>query len=1191
MRLKLIEIQGFKSFPDKTKLTFERDITAVIGPNGSGKSNISDAIRWVLGEQSNKSLRGNKMEDVIFGGTAVRKPLGFAEVSITIDNTDRGLQFDSDDVTITRRYYRSGESEYRINGAAVRLKDVHELFMDTGLGRDGYSMIGQGRIDEIVGSKSNERRDIFEEAAGISRYRYRKAEAEKRLASAEDNLLRLRDIMAELEDRVGPLAEQSQKAQEFLKLSEQKRELEIGLWLHTLNQSQDLLREQDYKITLVKGQYETIEKELTALAAQAEINAMDSQKITVQIDAIRRESAKAEEEAAGARSEIAVLKTTIQHNDETAQRLQKDIESANQSDEQTKTDIEQNKAEIERIRSLAGEKTDLLNEQLSELNALSDDSGDFSKQIEEKNKTLNAIFSQISETRVKQVTAQTSQNEIRSADTKADENMAALQAQIEEHSREAQQLETDLKRCEENIAQCTNILNGNTLKLKSRQEKVDLQKEAINQLSLDIGETQRRIKILEDLERSMEGFAYAVKTVVRQAENGTLRGIHGPVSRLIGVSADYALAVETALGAAAQNVVTGNEEDAKRAILYLKNNNAGRATFLPLTSIRANPIRESGMADRVGYVGIAAELVTCDKQYREIVDNLLGRTVVCEDMDSAVALAKKFHYRYRVVTLDGQVVNAGGSLTGGSHAKNAGLLNRAGKIESFKEKLKTLTAKMQDGEKELKKLTEEAAKVDALVVGAQSELVTANEDKIRVESELRINAQQLENANAQFEQLKASKADFQNRLEQFAKTEQTTHEQLQELEQQKTKLEEEIHLLTGGRDKLHEKRNALSEEIAAIRLQLIGFTKDIEAKEQEIQRLQSLTADREQRVQALQTEIESLHQKNEQIKTEIEQLEQATSGLIRQSENAGQEIEKLTQQRTALEQASYQSRNEEREKSHDREKLGGELARLQERRETMEKEYDEIIAKLFDEYELTKSQALELNIVIEDIKAATSQLNDIRRKIKALGNVNLSAIEEYKEVSARYEFMKAQLQDVETSRNELHKLIHELTATMKEMFILQFHKINGHFSEVFKELFGGGSAKLQLTDENDVLNSGIDIIAQPPGKNISIIEQLSGGEKALIAVAIYFAIMKVNPPPFCLLDEVEAALDEVNVDKVAAYLRKMSKKTQFIVITHRRGTMEEADVLYGVTMQEKGVSKLLSIDVSQIEKTLQAKPK
>ena len=695
--------------------------------------------------------------------------------------------------------------------------------------------------------------------------------------------------------------------------------------------------------------------------------------------------------------------------------------------------------------------------------------------------------------------------------------------------------------------------------------------------------------MLEEFEKNLEGYVYAVKQVCKASDNGELKGIHGPVSRLIDVKAEYSVAIETALGATAQNVIVSNEDYAKRAIEYLKRNNAGRATFLPLTSIRPITLKEDSVDKCNGFVDYADKLVKTKNEYKDIISSLLSRTVICEDIDTAVSMAKKYSYRFRIVTLDGQVVNAGGSLTGGSLSKNAGLLNRSAQIDELKSKIDKTNETIKLLSVELEKIKKEQEDYNSSFENNEIELKRANEDKIRLLGELKLLDEQYNTNKSNLDNLLKSKEMSDSRTKELNDKITTFEKQLENLENEKKEVEESIDMLLSNKDKLSDVKTEITDKISAIRFEIASFNKDIDNLRDAILQIKQTKNDRVGRISSLNLEIEQFEVKNKIESEEIERLSQISSGFISKYESSEDEIKRLTEKRNQIEQNNYQSRNVEREKSQDKEKLSGELARLTERKETLERQYADIISKLYEEYELTKSQAEEIGFHIDDIPAATKRLNEIKSKIRSLGSVNVAAIDEYKEVSERYEYMLAQIQDVEKSSAELRKIISGLTEKMKEMFIDKFSIIASNFTDVFKELFGGGTAKLQLTNPDDVLESGIEIIAQPPGKNISIIEQLSGGEKALIAVSIYFAIMKVNPPPFCLLDEVEAALDEVNVDKVAAYLRRMSKKTQFIVITHRRGTMEEADVLYGVTMQEKGVSKLLSINVSEIEKTLKTK--
>lgn len=1186
MLLTSIAIQGFKSFADKTVLKFGRGITAVVGPNGSGKSNISDAIRWVLGEQSTKTLRGSKMEDVVFGGTAARRPMGYAEVTLTIDNSDRGLAFDNDTVAVTRRYYRSGESEYQLNGVSVRLKDIHELFMDTGLGRDGYSMIGQGRIDSIVGSKSSERRDIFEEAAGISRYRYRKQEAERRLSQAEENLLRLRDIMQELEGRVEPLKEQSEKAEKFLAYAAEKKELEIGLWLHMLESSKDALREQDYKITLAESQYQSAEDALKGLEEEIDGVALETQGITVKIEEIRRAAAALEEEAVRTDGAAAVLENTIYHNGETAARIQQELETLDQSAAAAEETIRLKKDAI----AAKEEEMTRLNVELSELNSrlegLITHSEGFSRKIEELAAGQNALAAEMAEERVKMVTAQSSMNEMETRGRTVLTELAAQRRAREALAQELEALQKDKALLEEQITGHTNALKGYELRRASRGERAEQIKDEMEQLRLDMGEKRRRAQILEDLERNMEGFAYSVKAVMKAADGGQLRGVHGPVSRLIRVDKPYAIAIEIALGAAVQNIVVDTEEDAKRAIAYLKSQKAGRSTFLPVSSVKGRTLEEPALQKQEGFVGLAPDLVQCEDKYQGVLRSLLGRTAVAEDIDAAVAIAKRFGYRFKIVTLDGQVVNAGGSLTGGSLAKNAGLLGRADDIRRLREEAAERERQLQEKAEAHKKALSELAAVDADILGTRAELTTAQEDHIRAQGEIRRVDGEMQAATRAIAAMEEEQAQAGRRKQELEAVVQAASGAMADLEQRQAALQAQMDEAAGGRDSAAGEREALSASVTALRLRIIEAGKDKEAAERSIAELETALTGRSDRRETLEAEKAALGEKNREITAEIDSLREKAEGLRAKAAASAKQVEELQDGRNAAEKKAQALRQTERDKTAEREKIGGELARLTERKNAMLAEYDDIIRRLFDEYELTRSEAEATGIRVEDPAKAKMQLNQLKNKIRALGSVNVAAIEEYKEVSERYAFLSGQIQDVEKSREELYHLIEKLTADMRRLFTEGFSKIAGHFTTVFTELFGGGTAELRLSDPDHVLESGIDILVQPPGKKVSSIELLSGGEKALIAVSIYFAIMKVNPPPFCMLDEVETALDDVNVDRFAAYMQRMSASTQFICISHRRGTMEAADMLYGVTMQEKGVSKLLALNVSELAEKL-----
>lgn len=1187
MRLKSIEIQGFKSFADKTVLHFGQGITAVVGPNGSGKSNISDAVRWVLGEQSTKTLRGFKMEDVIFSGTASRKAQGFAEVTLAIDNVNRQLPCDTDEVLVTRRYYRSGESEYRLNNAGVRLRDIHELFMDTGLGRDGYSMIAQGKIDDIVGTKSSsERRDIFEEAAGISRYRYRKLEAERKLNAAEENLLRLRDFLSELESRVGPLADQSKKAEKFIEYSKEQEELQIGVWLNTLSKYKDVLREQENKITLARAQYDDINEKTAQTDLTLDRLTERSQQLIVSIDEARRAASECEEQAARIDGDIAVKRNTIEHNNETISRINRDIDALKDSDAAVVAEIELKNAQIEEKNEQIKQTDERFADAQSRLLNLVSESDSFSQQIETLNSELNRIAAATAEQKIELMSSRASSEEIGTRTFNISSAIDEKSVVIGELKKELADLDSDLKSCDDLIGECTNAISGREILLQKRREKYDGIKQNIDKLVLDESEKRRRAQMIEELERSMEGFAHSVKAIMNSSKHGDLNGVHGTVSQLLHVDSEYAVAIEAALGNALQNIVMSSEEAAKRAINYLKSTKGGRATFLPLTSVRPRHFNHGDVKNCIGYVGLANELISCDSKYNVIASSLLGEIVVADNIDSAVSIARKFGYRFKIVTLDGQIVNAGGSMTGGSLSKNAGLLSRAGEIKRLREEADVIAEQIVSENERLKNAKEAVATLDAEILAAKGELTTANEDKIRVLGEVRRVSEQLSGGENDIIKLKTEQKLLSDRLEELKKSAERAQTIISENEMKSAELTKQLDELTGGRDSTSQKREKLSALASEISANSFAMKREVELLQNAVDELRQRMSGRTERSAQLAAEIESITKQNSNIEVIVSDLCEQSKQLRERALQSSQSVEKFAAERDEAEKEMQQLRLSERDRLSDREKLSGELVRLEERKSAMIREYDDTIRKLYDEYGLTRSEAESRGIVIEDLSIANKRLAELKSKIKSLGSVNLSAIEEYKEVSERYEFMSEQLADVEKSKSELLKLISQLTGQMQTMFVSRFEEINKYFSKVFIELFGGGTAELKLTDPDNVLESGIEIIVQPPGKKISIIEQLSGGEKALIAISIYFAIMKVNPPPFCILDEVDAALDDVNVTRFAGYLRRMSPNTQYIVVTHRRGSMEEADMLYGVTMQEKGISKLLELNVSELEQQM-----
>lgn len=1182
MLLKSLELHGFKTFPDRIKLSFDKGITSIVGPNGSGKSNISDAIRWVLGEQSAKTLRCSKMEDVVFNGTDKRKKTGYAEVTLSIDNKDRILPFDGDEVAVTRRYYRSGESEYMINKATVRLRDIHELFMDTGLGRDGYSMIGQGKIDSIVASKSEERREIFEEASGISRYRYRKTEAERKLKSTEENLVRLRDIVGELEDRVGPLKKQSEKAQKFLVLSEEKKGLEIALWLNTLDNSANIIKEQDDKIDIQRAQYENAEQELANISSETESIYLKNGEITSKIDTIRRNISQFESEVSNNNALISVANNDIEHNKETITRLETEIEQLDNSFTEIESQIKEKKENVEKLKLNIEEKQKEYNEVSENLNTISVDASRSGDEIQELNSKLAELSQKSANAKVVLLTSDSSINELTERIESLNSSLSEKESNLETTSKMLEDYKAQGKDSAEKVEKLSNSIKGLELKINNLKARNENSKGEIDRLTLDSNEKLRRANILEDLEKNLEGFAHSVKTVMNLSRHGKIGGIHGPVSRLIKVPTDYAVAIETALGGAMQNIVTGNEEDAKRAIRTLKENKGGRATFLPIATIKPRYLNENGIDSCFGFVGVASDLCDCKDEYKGILQNLLGKIVIAEDLNSAVSIAKKYSYRFKVVTLDGQVVNAGGSLTGGSLNKRTGLLSRASEIEKYRKEAKVLADKANELKKQYSNSQQEFAKYEADILGTRGDLSTEQQELIRLRTEYKACQNEYDSLVSSIDFTKNEIVECENKISNLQKDKETADKEFSAFEEEIANIEKTTSNLTGNRLALTEKREQLSEKLQNIRLEIVTFEKDKEALISEIRTSEYNSQHQTERKENLRNQIVSVNSNIDIINKKIESYTNISNNYQDKIAEFNNAIEKLNGDKEKFEKKSVELRQKEKDLNSTREVSGRELARLEERKINLQKQYDDIIAKLWDEYELTKRQAEEISIEIENVSTARKRLNEIKSSIRGLGSVNVSAIEEYKEVSERYEFLGAQVSDVEKSKNEIERLINDLTKQMKDAFIENFHEINKHFGETFKELFGGGTASLELANPDDILNSGIDIIAHPPGKIVVHLEALSGGEKALVAIALYFSIMKVRPAPFCVMDEIEAALDDVNVDRFAQYMRRMTDRTQFITITHRRGTMEESDVLYGVTMQDEGISKLLELRASEV---------
>ena len=1181
MYLKSLELQGFKSFPDKTVLDFGKGLTAVVGPNGSGKSNIGDAVRWVLGEQSSKTLRGGKMEDVIFGGTEKRKPVSFASVTLNISNEDHTLNVESEQVSVMRRLWRNGDSEYSINGAQVRLKDILELFMDTGLGRDGYSIIGQGRVADIVGSKSNERREIFEEAAGISKFRYKKAESERRLASAEDNILRLKDILSEIEGRVEPLRIQSEKAKKYLVLAEERKTLEVSVWAHKLTEIKDSLSELGNKLLVQNGEYELLTNEIAA--AEEEINelAIKRRQCSASAEEYREKINELTQSNATAAADIAVFKNNIKHYGEQIEEFERKIGELSASESETKERIEAKKKEISEIAENRASTEKQISELEEKLRLLNDEGDRYSQEYSGSSYRLNALYIRRSELKFTLENSKNARADAERSIEEIDSLLEDIKPQISEHEKEKSEISDGIKDIEKAIEGANNKLSGYNMLYSKKSEQLKTLNAEFSEAELNLRNLKSRRQMLIDLDNSMEGYAGSVKSVVSAAKSSRLRGVRGTVAGLVSVEPKYSVAIETALGGALQNIVVDNEEAAKAGIRFLKETNGGRATFLPLTSVKGNTLRENGLDMQEGYVAIASELVSREPEYDGIIASLLGRIVIAENIDLATNIAKKYGYKFRIITLDGQVINAGGSFTGGSTSRSTGMLTRKNEIAAIENNAKRIEAKNQILKDRLASLSAEVEKLGYDVEGEREEIQSMEADKIRFEGELKNSELLLSQLITREGELNKARESSLSAIESADKAYEDGEKQLSDVNSEIEGLEELVSKASQRSDESRQKREQLSNELSDTKLKLVELAKDIEAAQLVISQLsggidsaRSMAAEYNQRIAELNANIA---EENENISEREVEAKNAEATIQSLNTRIKSELDSSLE----YERRENEIRQTQRQMSDRKETVSAEITRLNERIDSTNRESESIISQLWEAYSMTVAQAYESAQELEDVSAANKHLNELKSKIRALGTVNTDAIDEYKEVSERYEFLNGQLSDVTKSKSELERLISELTKSMKEIFSESFAKINENFKQIFVELFGGGKAELKLTDPDNVLESGIEINVAPPGKVIKNLSLLSGGEQSFVAIAIYFAILKLRPSPFCILDEIEAALDDVNVTRYAQYLRNFTDTTQFIVVTHRRGTMEEADVLYGVTMQEKGVSKLLKMDVSQ----------
>ncbi len=1186
MVLKSLILQGFKSFPDKTEIQFLGGMTAIVGPNGSGKSNISDAIRWVLGEQSSRSLRGAKMEDVIFGGTAKRGPVGFAEVSLILDNSSGVFRSEFTEIMVTRRYYRSGESEYFLNKKHCRLRDIHELFMDTGLGRDGYSIIGQGRIDEILSLKSEDRREIFEEAAGITKFRYRKEEAERKLAATEENLTRIRDLYDELERQIGPLEKQADKAKQYLLLRDELRVLEISLWLLSLDRIKADASKLEKDTATCVGQLAQARQAQEALYAQSEQLSEDMREIDREADRLRQQLRETEQRAADQASRAAVLRANIQNNRENIDRARRESEQRSEQAHNLGAQLAERRAHIELLDTHhAGLSAQLVD--LQKKTAAQDAGRAQAEQaLRQAQQVRDARQNELHALALDRTAAETS---LAGMDGRRDTIAADIDAagkRLEQEKQTQDELETRMQACLDTLAGAKNKVQGIALKADSRRKKAEALQGELTKAQAALTDAKNRVKMLSDMQRDYEGFSRSVKSIMQQVERGAMRGVHGPVSSLITTDDRFVTAIDTALGASASSIVVDTSADGKRCIEFLRRTDGGRATFLPIDTIRPAALRENGLESKNGCFGTADRLVTFDERYTAIVQNLLARTVVSENMDTALALARAYGHRFRIVTLDGQIIQAGGAMTGGSASRGTGALARAGRLKAAQEQVKKLEETRAQADRAFHDAKEEYAALEYDLKAIEAERIRAEQDEAGLRASVSQHRVLLDSLQHQYDglvlerdNLAEAKQQYEDAIAQCDEKQAGAQQALSEaerqvadcraaLEQQGAQAAENASRMTAVQTELAQNRSEAASEARAL--------VDLEQLKAELDAGVSGTADT---IAGFEAEIGRLT--DELTQTEDAGKETAAAeGRLHDSLNAQmQQRERVEGERARVDREA-QSKNEEI--------LGleRESARLENRAGQLKAEETQILDKMWENYELTPTPAAEVARPLEDVSAAKEQAQSIRMKMRALGNVNLDAVEEYQQALERYTFMGEQKDDLEKAQHELYKVIEQLTVNMKEIFASEFAKLNAYFGETFREIFGGGHAELQLADTSDILNCGIDIRVSPPGKAVKTLTLLSGGEKAFVAIALYFAILKLRPTPFCVLDEIEAALDDVNVARFAQYIRRLTDATQFIVITHRRGTMEEADMLYGVTMQEQGVSKMLMLNLAEAEKQL-----
>ena len=1182
MYLKRLELQGFKSFADKTVLEFMPGITSVIGPNGSGKSNISDSIRWVLGEQSMKSLRGAKSLDIIFSGTQNRKSLGFAEASLVFDNEDGALPIEYTEVTVTRKIYRSGETGYFINKVPCRLKDVLELFMDTGIGKDGYSIIGQGKIDEILSNKSEDRRHIFEEAAGIVKYRTRKQESEKKLERTKLNLLRINDILSEIETNLEPLKVQSEKAKKYLNLKEELKSIEIGLFIYNIEKYKASLEEIVKDEEIYINQCNEEEGRLERVRQLKEELKTEIDEITTKIEEMSNIGFESQKEIEMLNSDINVANTRISNNKENRERFEKEIKELEDKIKELEDEIKQKqekranlKQNREKFANELKEKEEELEKITKKLSAKEIEIEGYKQKVEENTDKKYELQSDSNTQDINFENYEKRQKQIKNEIASHISELDSTRLQKEDISKEFYDIESKRNK----IVKSLEEMNKQREEADNKIKKYD---EDINCLLNESRIKESKLRFLMETEKEKEGYIKSVKSLLKDCEDikELGKGMHGVLANVIEVPEEYQTAIEMCLGASLQNIVTETEEDAKKLVEHLRKNNLGRASFLPITSVKGRKL-DKIKGNENGFIGIASDLIKFNKKYEQIILNLLGRTVIVDNMETAIKVAKKNGYSFRIITLEGDVINPSGAITGGSVAKKTvNILGRGREIEKLDKEIKKLKSKIEKLQKEKEEyktsiedtleeattLEKELQEIDITYATEKQKVVSIDENISRIEN--RINKLKEEQ-----EKLEKQKEETTNNKENIAEEIKNLTEETESL----TKVIQEYADLNKDNQKYIDDLNF---DITNLKISVSSFDESETSIEEMQERINLDIENTNKSIKNKKEQIEQINSDNFNLEKSIEETKEKIDKIKEEVKNSGSKIEELKQSRIDKNQKLEKQEEEITEKFKVIEDLKAQIVKVDAKKTKLEEDINSIINKMWEEYELTPNNVNEYKKP-DNVALTQKKVNHLRADIRELGSVNVDSIEEYKTLKERYDFMCEQRVDLENTMNKLRKVISDMTTTMKQQFKKQFEMINKNFSEVFKELFGGGNASLKLEDEENILECGIEITVQPPGKKLQNMMLLSGGEKAFTAIALLFAILKINPAPFCVLDEIEAALDDVNVYRFAEYLKKFSKETQFLVITHRKGTMEAADTVYGVTMEENGISKLLSMKLKQ----------